>query len=157
MPFVFLLKSQYMPAQQLTSTISRILTRIESLIPEYMKNPEDKPISNGNVAICIIDESGVIYGRMYGENKPRLRQSYRVAWTKASQVWLTGEKTGDYERRLFNGEIPENSNGIENPDLIGWIGGQPLTLSDGTKLSVGFSGFRGTTDLEIVLRAVEGL
>lgn len=133
------------------------MSRIEALIPEYMQNPDDQPISNGNVAICIIDEQGVVYGRMYGTNKPRLRQSYRVAWTKASQVWLTGERTGDYERRLFNGEIAENANGIENPDLIGWIGGQPITLSDGTKLSVGFSGFRGATDLQIVLRAVEGL
>lgn len=146
-----------MSNQDLNTTVAKILSRIEKLVPDYLKNPEDKPISNGNVAICLIDESGMVYGRMYGENKPRMRQSYRVAWTKASQVWLTGERTGEYERRLFNGEIPENANGIENPDLIGWVGGQPITLLDGTKLSVGFSGFRGTTDIAIVARAVEGL
>jgi glc operon protein GlcG len=135
--------------------IPEILNTISSLIPEYMQRPEDKSISNGNVAICIIDEEGMVYGRMYGDNRPRLRQSYRVAWTKASQVWLTGIKTGEYERRVFNKEIPENANGIENPDLIGWEGGQPITLPDGRKLSVGFSGFRGTTDLEIVIKAIE--
>jgi glc operon protein GlcG len=135
--------------------IADILNEIVSLIPEYMKRPEDKSIANGNVAICIIDEDGTVYGRMYGDNRPRLRQSYRVAWTKASQVWLTGIKTGEYERRVFNKEIPENSNGIENPDLIGWEGGQPITLTDGRKLSVGFSGFRGATDLEIVLKVIE--
>lgn len=137
--------------------IELILAGIEKLIPEYMKVPEDKAVSNGNVAICIIDESGWVHGRMYGTNKPRLRQSYRVAWTKASQVWLTGMKTGEYERKVFNKEIPENANGIENPDLIGWEGGQPLTLPDGEKVSVGFSGFRGATDLEIVLKALEAL
>lgn len=143
--------------QNLYSLIPQLFTAIEKLVPEYMQRNEDKVISNGNVAICIIDEEGSVYGRMFGENKPRLRQSYRVAWTKASQVWLTGVKTGEYERRVFNKEIPENSNGIENPDLIGWEGGQPITLRNGLKLSVGFSGFRGTTDLEIVVKAVEGL
>jgi glc operon protein GlcG len=77
-----------------------------------------------------------------------------VAWTKASQVWLTGVKTGEYERMVFNKEVDENANGIEAPDLIGWEGGQPLVLKDGTVLSVGFSGFRGTTDLEIMVKAL---
>jgi glc operon protein GlcG len=116
--------------------------------------PEDEAISHGNVAVCIIDDRGLVHGRMYGANKPRLRQSYRVAWTKASQVWLTGVKTGEYERMVFNKEVGENANGIEAPDLIGWEGGQPLRLKDGTILSVGFSGFRGTTDIEIMVRAL---
>jgi glc operon protein GlcG len=77
-----------------------------------------------------------------------------VAWTKASQVWLTGVKTGEYERMVFNKEVEENANGIEAPDLIGWEGGQPLTTQKGTKLSVGFSGFRGVTDIEIIVRAL---
>jgi glc operon protein GlcG len=142
---------------QQQSSIELIFTEIERLIPEYMKVPEDKAVSNGNVAICIIDESGRVHGRMYGTNKPRLRQSYRVAWTKASQVWLTGMKTGEYERKVFNKEIPENANGIDNPDLIGWEGGQPITLPGGEKVSVGFSGFRGATDLEIVVKALEAI
>ena len=142
---------------QQQTQIELIFTGIEKLIPEYMKVPEDKAVSNGNVAICIIDEAGRVHGRMYGTNKPRLRQSYRVAWTKASQVWLTGMKTGEYERKVFNKEIPENANGIENPDLIGWEGGQPLTLPEGERVSVGFSGFRGASDLEIVLKALEAL
>jgi glc operon protein GlcG len=69
-------------------------------------------------------------------------------------VWLTGVKTGEYERLVFTKEVPENANGIEAPDLIGWEGGQPLTTRNGTKLSVGFSGFRGVTDLEIMVRAL---
>ena len=119
-----------------------------------MEDPLDKNIANGNVAVCIIDEDGTVFGKMFGTNKPRLRQSYRVAWTKASQVWLTGVKTGEYERMVFNKEVEENANGIENPDLIGWVGGQPLTLKNGVKLSAGFSGFRGSSDIDIVVKAI---
>jgi glc operon protein GlcG len=134
--------------------VDKLFNEIEKLIPVYMGVPEDEMISNGNVAVCIIDDKGVVHGKMFGINKPRLRQSYRVAWTKASQVWLTGVKTGEYERMVFNKEVGENANGIEAPDLIGWEGGQPLMLKDGTVLSVGFSGFRGTTDLEIMVKAL---
>ncbi len=134
--------------------VNKIFMAIEKMIPIYMKIPEDACISNGNLAVCIIDENGNIHGKFFGTNKPRLRQSYRVAWTKASQVWLTGVKTGEYERMVFNKEVGENANGIEAPDLIGWEGGQPITLKNGAILSVGFSGFRGTTDIEIMVKAL---
>jgi uncharacterized protein GlcG (DUF336 family) len=144
-----------MENQKLEMIINKMFAEIKNLIPIYMQNPEDKSIANGNVAVCIIDEGGVVFGRMFGTNKPRLRQSYKVAWTKASQVWLTGVKTGEYEKMVFNGLIEENGNGIEAPDLIGWQGGQPLTLPDGSRLSVGFSGFRGLIDLEIMVKALD--
>lgn len=143
-----------MARETVQRTIERMLESIAKLIPVYMAVPEDECISHGNLAVCIIDSDGNVYGKLYGTNKPRLRQSYKVAWTKASQVWLTGVKTGEYERLVFNKEVGENANGIEAPDLIGWEGGQPLTLATGEKLSVGFSGFRGTTDLEIMVRAL---
>ena len=136
------------------NTIQKIFNAIENLIPIYMEIPEDKCISNGNLAVCIIDEDGQVHGKMFGTNKVRLRQSYKVAWTKASQVWLTGVKTGEYERMVFNKEVDENANGIEAPDLIGWTGGQPLFMKNGAKLSVGFSGFRGVSDLEIMVKAL---
>ena len=135
--------------------ISKMFAEIEKLIPVYITNPADKNIANGNVAVCIIDENGTVQGRMFGKDKPRQRQSYKLAWTKASQVWLTGVKTGEYEKMVFNGLVEEDSNGIEAPDLIGWQGGQPLTLPDGSKLSVGFSGFRGVVDLEIMVKALD--
>jgi glc operon protein GlcG len=134
--------------------INRLFDTIEKMIPGYMNVPEDMNISNGNVAACIIDEHGLVHGKMFGTNNTRLRQSYKVAWTKASQVWLTGVKTGEYERMVFNKELDENGNGIEAPDLIGWQGGQPLTMKNGSKLAVGFSGFRGVTDLEIMEKAL---
>lgn len=139
----------------MNNLINSMFAAIEKLIPVYMKNPEDVRIANGNVAVCIIDEEGQVYGKMFGTNKPRQRQIYKIAWTKASQVWLTGIKTGEYERMVFNNEIAENAHGIEAPDLIGWEGGQQLTLVNGNKLAVGFSGFRGVVDLEIMVKALK--
>jgi uncharacterized protein GlcG (DUF336 family) len=143
-----------MQTQEMSVIVAKIFDAIEKLIPLYMEIPEEKYISNGNLAVCIIDENGLVHGKMFGTNKARLRQSYKIAWTKASQVWLTGVKTGEYERMVFNKEVAENANGIEAPDLIGWEGGQPLTLQNGTTLAVGFSGFRGVVDLEIMVKAL---
>ena len=143
-----------MSEETTNSIIAKILVAVENLIPIYMQNPTDENIAHGNVAVFIIDENGNIHGKMYGTNKVRSRQIYKIAWTKASQVWLTGIKTGEYEKLVFNKIIEEDSNGIESPDLIGWEGGQPLILPNGAVLSVGFSGFRGVVDLEIMERAL---
>lgn len=143
-----------MKIEELAKTIEKIIEEAEKLIPYYMQNEEDKKIANGNVAVCIIEPEGRIYGRIFGTNKIRARESFRVAWTKASQVHITGMKTGEYEKLAFNSEIDEEKFGIERPDYIGWEGGQPVTLSDGTILAAGFSGFRGVVDLEIVVRAL---
>jgi glc operon protein GlcG len=137
--------------------IEKIISAIESLIPEYMQNPADSGISNGNVALCIIDEEGQVFGKLFGKDKIRSRHSYKIAWTKASQVWITGTKTGEFEKLVFTKQIDEHKFGISRPDFIGWEGGQPIILNDGTKLSVGFSGFRGVSDLEIVAKAISML
>lgn len=141
----------------LPQLISDLFTEISNLIPHYMQNPLDQKIANGNVAVCVIDEQGNVYGKLFGENKVRAKQSYQVAWTKASQVWLTGVKTGEYERMVFTKEIEENAHGIEAPDLIGWEGGQPLKLKNGQVLAVGFSGFRGVIDIEIMIKALDAV
>ncbi len=143
-----------MEATQLTKTIERLIEESGKFIDTYMQNEEDRRIANGSVSVCIIDDDGNIYGRMFGTNKVRARESFRVAWTKASQVHITGFKTGEFERKAFNEEIDETTFGIERPDYIGWEGGQPLYLKDGTRLSVGFSGFRGVIDLEIMVKAL---
>lgn len=135
---------------------SAIIKQLDELVPLQRKNPDDYSLANGNVAVCMIDEAGAVHGKLFfNDNKVRTREAFRVAWIKASQVWLTGMKTGEYEKKVFNGELSESVAGISKPDLIGWEGGQPVTMKDGTKLSVGFSGFRGVTDLAIVLHAVQ--
>jgi uncharacterized protein GlcG (DUF336 family) len=139
---------------QSASAADRIISEMEKLIPEYLLQPEDRNIANGNMAICLIDEAGQIFGRVFGDYKIRGREAFKVAWIKASQVWITGMKTGEYEKAVYSGSVDERKYGIQRPDLIGWQGGQPITLKDGTRLSVGVSGIRGIHDLEIAIRAV---
>ena len=139
------------------SVIESIIREIENLVPEVLKNPLDKNLNNGNASLCIIDENGQVFGKLFGTDKNKMRQTFKTAWTKASQVWITGFKTGEYEKLVFNKEINEHDFGIIRPDFIGWEGGQPIVLKDGTKLSIGFSGFRGVTDLEIVINAINKL
>lgn len=143
-----------MEHKEVVAVIEKLLSSIEELIPVYMAIPEDQNISKGTVSVCIIDETGQIYGKVFGPDKLRGRDSFKIAWTKASQVWITGYPTGDYEKLVFNNQIDYHKFGINMPDMIGWIGGQPVTLQDGTKFSIGFSGFRGTTDVEIVTKAI---
>ena len=61
---------------------------------------------------------------------------------------------GECEEKVFAGTIDESKFGIIRPEFIGWEGAQPIIVDGQTKLSVGFSGFRGTSDLEIVKNAV---
>lgn len=135
--------------------VEKILESLDELVPEYLEIPEDKAISNGGAAVCIIGEDGRIYGKLYGEDKLRCRETFKIAWTKASQVWITGIETNEFERLVFNDLIDYRRFGIKMPDMVGYKGGQPVTCSDGTKLSIGFSGFRGANDLEIVIKAIE--
>ncbi len=132
--------------------IEGVYTSIIKQIPGYMANEEDRSISDGNVAICMIDKEGQVYGRMFGNDAIRRRSFYRIAWIKASQVWITGCKTGQFEELVFAGKLDDRQFGIERPDFIGWEGGQPITLGD-VEMAVGFSGFRGVNDLEIVVNA----
>jgi len=144
-----------MEGKELESVVRSIIDEAEKMIPVYMECEEDRRIANGNVSVCIIDDQGVVYGKMFGNNKIRARESFRVAWTKASQVYITRLKTGEFEKLAFNNEIDEATFGIARPDWIGWEGGQLIALTDGTELAVGFSGFRGVIDLEIMLKALK--
>jgi len=135
--------------------INKLLAEIEELVPFYMAIPEDQAKSKGVAAVCIICADGQIFGKIFGNLKLRGKDSFRIAWTKASQVWITGYKTNEYERLVFSDQIDYHDFGISMPDLVGYEGGQPITLRDGTKISVGFSGFRGSSDLEIVLKALD--
>lgn len=135
--------------------IEKILASIAKRLPEYLKNPEDFNIGRGNVAVCIIDAEGRVYGRMFGENKIKQREIFGVAWKKASQVWITGIATYQYEKMVYAGEIDPGRFGIMHPEFIGWEGGQPVALDGETRLAAGFSGMRGVNDLDIVTKAVE--
>ncbi len=136
--------------------IDAMIAAVESLVPEFAAQPRNS-FSGGNVALCIIDANQQVHGRMFGTDRLVMRKVYHTAWTKASQVWITGMKTHDYEQKVFNGELDYKQAGILPLDFIGWRGGQPVVLKDGTMLAVGFSGFTGEADLEIVRMAAASL
>lgn len=142
-----------MEKKEFLAALERVYQSIERQIPGYMAFEEDRSIAEGNVAVCIIDANGQVYGRMYGNDSIKRRSFFRIAWIKASQVWITGKPTGKFEELVFAGKLDDKQFGIERPDFIGWEGGQPISLGD-EKLAVGFSGFRGVNDLEIVVNAI---
>jgi glc operon protein GlcG len=144
-----------MKAAELENFINQLFLEIEHKIGGFKDSPDDWNISQGNVAMCIITEEGRIYGKLFGSQKLKQRQFFNVAWKKASQVWITGHKTGDYEKIVFGGTMDPESSPIELPDLIGWVGGQPIKVDEDTTLAIGFSGFRGFNDIGIVEQAVK--
>src|ERR1041385_308181 len=143
-----------MEHKQVLVLIERIVAAVEKRLPEYLANEADRSRNDGNSAICIIDDAGVVHGKMFGSDKLHGRHVFRIAWTKASQVWITGIKTGEFEKRVFTGEVDEHKFGILRPDFIGWEGGLPVAVDAKTKLAIGFSGFRGKSDVKIVHDAV---
>lgn len=143
-----------MTREEIQSVISRMFDHIEGKIDDYRNSEADWNISQGNVAACIIDDAGNIYGKIWGENKVRGRSFYDVAYRKASQVWITGYKTGEYEKLVFTEVLNYRDFGIELPDLMGWEGGQPLQIDPESRISCGFSGFKGVNDLAIVKNAL---
>lgn len=140
---------------KLQEVINKMFDSITIEIPTFKTREVDWSISDGNVSICIIDDSGTIYGKIWGNDKVRGRRFYDIAYRKASQVWITNMKTGEYEVEVFAGRINYKDFGIELPDLMGWEGGQPIQLDAETRIYCGFSGFEGVNDLAIVKRAAE--
>lgn len=143
-----------MTPQHLQQSIHKIIDNLSELIPTYKESKIDWNITEGNVAVCIIDDAGNVYGKIWGDNKIKGRRVYDIAYRKASQVWITGYKTGEFERLVFTDQINYREFGIDLPDLMGWEGGQPIQLDAETKIYCGFSGFKGVTDVAIVKKAV---
>ena len=144
-----------MTNEKLQQIINKMFESMSAQIPTYKTSEIDWSISAGNVAVCIIDDAGNIYGKIWGNDKLRGRKFYDVAYRKASQVWITGYKTGEYEKLVFTDQLNYRDFGIELPDLMGWQGGQPIQLDAETRISCGFSGFKGVNDLGIVKRAAD--
>lgn len=144
-----------MTNEDLQRLINKMFESISAQIPTYKNSEADWNISQGNVAVCIIDDAGNIYGKIWGNDKLKGRRFFDVAYRKASQVWITGYATNEYERLVFADKLNYKDFGIELPDLMGWQGGQPILLNADTRISCGFSGFKGVTDLAIVKNAAD--
>ena len=142
-----------MANDKLQQIINKMFDSISAQIPAFENSEPDWSISKGNVSVCIIDDTGNVFGKIWGSDKLKGRKYYDIAYRKASQVWITGYKTGEFERLVFTDKLNYRDFGIELPDLMGWEGGQPIQLDAETRISCGFSGFKGVNDLAIVKRA----
>lgn len=142
-----------MSPAEISQNAELLIAGIERLIPEYMQKPVDRDNSNGNVTVFIVAETGQFFGRMFGSDRLKQRGTCRIAWQKATQVWLTNMATGRYEEAVYSKRVDPSRFGINHPDFIGWDGGLPVVLVDGTRLSVAMSGFTGESDCEIIRRA----
>jgi len=144
-----------MTPAEITATATQLITEIEQRIPACMLNPEDRDNSQGNVTLMIIAEGGQIFGRMFGTDNRTRRGTARIAWQKATQVWMTAQASGQFEKQVYGpGNVDPGKFGLQHPDLIGWEGGLPVVANDGTKLAVAMSGFSGKTDCNIIRQAV---
>ena len=143
-----------MTSPELTALVAQLIAEIERLIPACMENPPGRDNSQGNVTLFIVAEGGQLFGRMFGKDNVRRRGTCRVAWQKATQVWMTGMATGRYEEQVYAKKVDPSKYGINHPDFIGWDGGLPVVAADGTKLAVAMSGFTGETDCRIIRDAV---
>lgn len=144
-----------MNQQELQQTIHKIIENILAQLPAYKNVEADWSKCDGNIAVCIIDDEGNLYGKIWGADKLRGRRYFDVAYRKASQVWITGYNTGEFERLVFTDQLNYKDFGIELPELMGWQGGQVIQLNEDTRICCGFSGFRGTSDLAIVKKAAD--
>ena len=63
-----------MEKQKLDAIVSKMFTEIKKFIPVNTENQDDKNLADGNFTVCIIDENGMLFGGMYGKDKPSLRQ-----------------------------------------------------------------------------------
>ncbi len=135
-------------------TIQDLILAVEAIVPEFLQDPEDFRIADGNMAFYILDESGNLFGKMFGTDRAKQRISGKVAWHKVTQVWLTRKSTGTYEKLVYNNEVPWWEYGVPKNEFIGWEGGVPAQLADGTFLSLALSGLRGDKDVEVLREAV---
>ena len=143
-----------MTSAEISVYAERLISEIAKLLPDCMQNAEDRDNSRGNVTLFIVADTGQFFGKMFGDDRVRQRGTCRIAWQKATQVWLTGMATGRYEEAVYAKRVDPSKYGINHPDFIGWDGGLPVALEGGTRLSVAMSGFTGDTDCSVIRRAV---
>jgi glc operon protein GlcG len=139
------------------SPAANLIEEISRLFPSYLADPIDFEMSKGSAATCVIDATGRIHGRIFGEDKARSRWCFGIANRKVIQVWSTGYATGRFEELVYSGKLDDSQFGVNRPDFIGWEGGVPLLQPDGLLLAAAFSGFRGSKDVEIVERAAQAI
>jgi glc operon protein GlcG len=146
-----------MPASPASTIAQQIVDEVARLFPVFLEDPIDREMSKGNAAVCVLDAHGEFHGRILGTDKAKARWCFGIANRKVIQVWSTGYATGRFEQLVYAGKVDDTQFGINRPDFIGWEGGVPLVLDDGSFMAAAFSGIRGVNDVAIIVRAVQAV
>ena len=139
------------------SLAEQLVDEVARLVPSYLEDPIDFEMCQGNAAVAVIDPSGRIHGQMFGNDRVKARWYFGIVNRKVIQVWTTGYATGRFEELVYAGKLDDSPFGIIRPDFIGWQGGVPLLLDDGSLMAAAFSGFRGIKDVEIIAKAAAAI
>jgi len=135
-------------------TMPRLIEAIGRHARSFLEVQDDFDIARGNLVFVAVDATGRVQGRYWGDDPVRQRESAMVAWSKVNQVKLTRTATGLYERLVYAGRKNWWEYGIPLPQFIGWEGGLPAVLADGTFVALALSGLRQDKDCELLSRAV---
>ncbi len=139
------------------SIAERLIAEVIRLFPAYLAQQTKPYHQSGDAAVCVISPDGAVGGHIFGGDKARGRHCFGLATRKVMQVWATGYATGRFEELVYSGRLSEEPFGINRPDFIGWFGGVPLLLDDGTQIAAAFSGLDGASDVAIIEKAAESI
>ena len=64
------------------------MATIEELVPVYISIPEDQAKSKGIASLCMIGEDGQVYGKIFGTDKLRGRDSLKLHGPKPAKYGL---------------------------------------------------------------------
>ena len=135
------------------ASIQKLVEELVRLYPDYAGNPDDTRWNKGNCVVLAIGPDGEVGGRLFGTDAAVLQKCFEVGVRKLLQSWRTGFHTGRFEELVYAGKIDEETFGVQRPEFVGWEGGVPLVSPDGRRVAAACSGFRGTSDVEIIERA----
>ena len=128
-----------MDREKIGEIVQRLFVALEKRIPGFLEEPDDMAISQGNAVMLVIDGNGDVHGKYVGPDPVKQVELGQVAWKKAVQVRLTRVSTGRYEELAYSRRLHWWKYGIPLPEFVGWDGGIPGVLSDGTPLAIAFS------------------
>jgi len=137
--------------------LQHFAAEILRLFPFFLEDPIDLAQSQGNAAFLLLGPEGTLHGHVFGKDTARGLWCLGIAQRKLTQVTRTGYPTGRFEELVYSGKLDEGQFGVHRPDLIGWEGGVPFMLPDGTRISAAFSGFRGINDVAILISAASAV
>src|ERR1035437_2520640 len=108
-----------MDQTQPNAQIEAFIAAVERLLPEFLADPIDKSITDGNVSVMVIEENGRFYGRMFGSDRLKQRGTSHTAWQKSTQVLITNIATRRFEELVYSKQLDPSPFGRSEERRVG--------------------------------------